>query len=213
DVKNVFLKYFKDIPKVDLEMLLAGGRTKMPALDRGKLGASRASAVGFGAWKIISDFQRIAEGFLLHNPLALYGPLSVILGYGYKQYAGYQWTRKTYASRLTESLYYQNLDSNAGVLNRLVDEGEEQDCREAILAYFHLWRNAPLEGWAQAQLDDYIELDLEKKLNLKVDFEVDDAIAKLERLKLVRRNGDRYLAVPVAEAMRTVDEIWDNIFP
>src|SRR5262249_18205027 len=53
DVKNVFLKYFKDIPKVDLEMLLPGGRTKMPALDRGKLGASLASAVGFGAWKII----------------------------------------------------------------------------------------------------------------------------------------------------------------
>ena len=70
DTKNVILKYFKDIPKVDLEMLLPGGRPKMPALDRGKLGASMA-AVGFWV-KIAGDFRN-SPRFFFNNPLALYG--------------------------------------------------------------------------------------------------------------------------------------------
>jgi Protein of unknown function (DUF3754) len=213
DTKNIMLKIFKDIPKVDLEMLIPGGRPKMPRFDRGKLGASFASAVGFIGWKIWNDFASIAESFMHRNPLALYGPVSLVLGYGYKQYAGYQWTKQQYSVRLTESLYYQNLDSNAGVLDRLLDEAEEQDCREAFLAYFHLWRDAPPEGWTPSQLDDYVEMELERIAQVKFDFEIDDALGKLERLQLVTKSGAAYRAVPIDEAMRRVDEIWDNIFP
>ena len=213
DTKNVILKIFKDIPTVDLEMLIPGGRPKMPRFDRGKLGASLASAVGFSAWKIWSDFGSIAESFVHRNPLALYGPASLVLGYGYKQYAGYRYTKRQYVSRLTESLYYQTLDSNAGVLDRLLDEAEEQDCREAFLAYFQLWRNAPPDGWSTEQLDDYVEMELERIAQIKFDFEVGDALAKLERLRLVTKDGDRYRAVPIDDAMRIIDEIWDNIFP
>jgi len=209
DVKNVMLKFFKDIPTVDLEMLVPGGRLKMPRLEKGKLGASLASAVGFGAWKVISDFSALS----VTNPVTLFGPVSVLLGYGYKQYASYSYTRQQYASRLTESLYYQNLDSNAGVLNRLLDEAEEQDCREGFLAYFHLWRHASADGWTSQQLDDYIEMDLERTLNLKVDFEIDDALDKLEKLNLIERSGDRCRAIPIDDALRRIDEVWDNLFP
>ncbi|MCX7700791.1 MAG: TMEM143 family protein [Gemmataceae bacterium] len=217
DTNNVFLNLFKDIPTVDVEMLFPGGRLKMPSWEKSKLGASMASAVGFGAWKIYSDFAHLITGaatFLQQNPLSLYGPLSIVLGYGYKQYYAYQVTRRQYAHRLTESLYYQSLDSNAGVLSRLLDEAEEQECREVFLAYFHLWRDAPEEGWTAEQLDDFIEIDLERTLKLKVDFEIADALAKLERLQLVEsRDSDRFVAVPIDEAMRRIDEVWDNIFP
>jgi len=212
DTRSIFLKLFKDIPKVDLEMLLPGGRPKMPALDRGKLGASLASAVGFSVWKLAHDFGSLTNLFLQKNPLALYGPISIILGYGYKQWAGYHYQKKTYTTRLTESLYYQNLDSNSGVFTRLLDEAEEQDCREALLAYFYLWRYGNDAGWTADQLDDYTEIDLEHKINLKFDFEVDDALSKLERLNIVVRNGDRYVAVPMQQALARIDEIWDNIF-
>ena len=33
DTRNVFIKLFKDVPQMDIEMLLPGGRIKMPALD------------------------------------------------------------------------------------------------------------------------------------------------------------------------------------
>lgn len=213
DTRSVFVKLFKDIPKVDMEMLLPGGRPKMAALDRGKLGASLASAIGFASWKIIQDFGTLGQAFLTRNPLALYGPISLVLGYGYKQWAGYQYQKKHYTTRLAESLYYQNLDSNAGVLTRLLDEAEEQDCREALLAYFYLWRYGNDNGWTADQLDDYAEIDLEHKINLKFDFEVDDALAKLEKLHLVRKIDDRYVAIPIQQALATIDEVWDNIFP
>src|SRR5437868_3174186 len=54
----------------------------------------------------------------------------------------------------TRSLYFQTLDSNAGVLMRLLDEAEEQECRETLLAYFCLWKYAPAQGWTAAHLDD-----------------------------------------------------------
>ena len=75
-------------------------------------------------------------------PTPMPGNYNGLGGYGYKQYAGYQITKQTYSKMLTESLYYQNLDNNAGVFHRLLDAAEEQECREAVLAYFFLWRFA-----------------------------------------------------------------------
>ena len=45
-------------------------------------------------------------------------------------------TKRRYMLNMTQSLYYQNLDNNAGVLLRLLEEGEQQEACEAILAYF-----------------------------------------------------------------------------
>lgn len=74
--------------------------------------------------------------FGLYSILTLVG----IIGYGVRSFYGYLNTKQKYQLNLTESLYYQNLDNNAGVLFRLLDEAEEQEAREAMLAYFFLWR-------------------------------------------------------------------------
>ena len=143
------------------------------------------------------------------------GPLRPALalgGYAYKQWYGYQFARTTYGLQLTQSLYYQNLDNNAGVLNHLLDEAEEQECREAILAYYYLWRYAGETGWTARDLDDYVEMDLERIADLKVDFEIADAIDKLEKLRVVEKVGDRYRAHPLAKALEMLDYTWDNYF-
>src|SRR5205823_1453688 len=115
--------------------------------------------------------------------------------------------------QLTQSLYYLNLDNNAGVLTQLLDEAEEQECREAFLAYYCLWRFASGPGWTAPALDDYVEMDLERLAEIKVDFEIEDALAKLERLQLVVKTGDRYAAVPIEQALERLDYTWDNYFP
>jgi hypothetical protein len=209
DTRSVFLKLFKDIPQMDIEMLLPGGRIKMPALDRWKLGGTVASSVGYVLWKLtemplVSLVSALASGALW----SLYTPVSLVLGYGYKTWYSFQSSRQTYTLQLTQSLYYQNLDSNGGVMFRLLDEAEEQDTREVLLAYFFLWRYAGERGWTAAELDDYIELDLEKRLNLKVDFEIPDAIDKLERGGIVEKVGDRYRAVPIEVAQDRLDALW-----
>jgi hypothetical protein len=227
DTDGVFLKMFKDIPKLDLEMTLPGTQIQMPLMQRLKLGGSAVGTLGYGVvslfGKLMIAVKAVVAAVLAFTysaaavtfsafEFALLAPFGVLGGYAYKQYAGYQITRQTYAKRLTESLYYQNLDNNAGVMTQVLDEAEEQECRETILAYFYLWKHAPREGWTAEQLDDYVEMELEGKVGLKVDFEIDDALAKLEKLNIVQKRGDRYFAVGLDKALEMLDYRWDNYF-
>ncbi|MCI0459564.1 MAG: DUF3754 domain-containing protein [Gemmataceae bacterium] len=205
---NVYLKLFKDMPKADIEMLLPGARLQMPGLTKLKLGGSLFGSLGYLLYTILADITRL----LAMGMMAFYGPLMALAGYGYKQWYGYQFAKTTYGLQLTQSLYYQNLDNNAGVMTHLLDEAEDQECREAILGYYYLWRYAGEQGWAAKDLDDYVEMDLERLAKLKVDFEIEDALAKLERLGVVEKVGDRYRAVPLAKALETLDYAWDNYF-
>jgi hypothetical protein len=217
---GVFLKTFKDIPKLDLEMILPGTKLQMPLFTRMKLGGSAVGTIGFGLYKVgataVVAAQQLARGIaeltISTAQFALLAPFSLLFGYAYKQYAGYQITKQTYSKMLTESLYFQNLDNNAGVLTQLLDEAEEQECRETMLAYFYLWKYAPAEGWTSGQIDDYVEMELEGKLGLKVDFEIDDALEKLEKLNIVTKTGDRYHAVGLDKALEMLDYRWDNYF-
>ena len=84
-------------------------------------------------------------------------PGALVLGYGYKTWYSFQVSQQTYTLQLTQSLYYQNLDNNSGVMFRLLDEAEEQETREILLAYFYLWRYAGDEGWTVSQLNDAVE--------------------------------------------------------
>ncbi|HEX4607467.1 MAG TPA: hypothetical protein VH092_04605, partial [Urbifossiella sp.] len=99
---------------------------------------------------------------------------------------------------------------NAGVMYKLLDEAEEQETRETLLSYFYLWRYAGDRGWTAAELDDYVELDLERRLNMEVDFEIEDALAKLERAGIVEKTGDRYRAVPLEAAQDLLDRLWQQ---
>jgi Protein of unknown function (DUF3754) len=208
DTSHVFLKIFKDIPKADLEMLLPGARMCMPRGARWKLGGSFFGGLGYIVYKILSEIA----GVLALGVAAFWAPLAAIFGYGYRQWYGYQVAKQTYSLLLTQSLYYQNLDSNGGVIHHLLDEAEEQECREAILAYYYLWRYAGERGWSAANLDDYVELDLERLANLKVDFEIDDALDKLEKLNVVEKVESRYRAHPIEKALEMLDWTWDNYF-
>jgi Protein of unknown function (DUF3754) len=204
DTEHVFLKMFKDIPQVDLEMLLPGTKLKMPRLARGKLGASLLSAIAWVGYKL-SEIPLMA--FLRGDFLTLYGPIALVAGYGYRTWSGFQTTKQAYTLALTQSLYYQNLDNNAGVLYRLLDEAEEQECREVLLSYFYLWRYAGEGGWTADQLDDYIEQDLERQANVSVDFEIEDGLGKLERLGLVEKTDGRYRVPPVERAIELMDRL------
>jgi hypothetical protein len=64
----------------------------------------------------------------------------------------------------------------------------------------------------QAQLDEHIETWLRDTFAVDVDFEVDDALAKLDRLKLLRRDGARLSVPPPEAALARLDYVWDNYF-
>jgi Protein of unknown function (DUF3754) len=157
-------------------------------------------------WKVIS-------GLMLANSLALLGLAGGTISFGLRSFRGYLQTKERYQLSLTESLYYKNLDNNAGVLMRLIDEAEEQENREALLAYFFLRRDVAPTGLTAEQLDRRIEAFLERQLGRAIDFEVGDALAKLIRWRLVEKlPHDKLRALPFEAALTTLDSAWDQIF-
>jgi len=209
---GVYLQLFKNIPKSDIIMLLPGARVRMTRMDKGKVGLPFLSGIATALYNIADDIIKFVAGMAANPSPLFWGIATGAIGYGTKSYYSYVGTRQRYNLNLTQVLYFQNLDTNAGVMQRTIDEAEEQECREAILGYYYLWRFAGEKGWTSRDLDDYVELDLERLAKLHVDFEIGDALQKLERMRLVEKTGDRYRAVPLARALELLDEAWDNSF-
>ncbi|MCA9121151.1 MAG: DUF3754 domain-containing protein [Planctomycetaceae bacterium] len=203
DTRAIYLKLFKNIPKQDIDMLLPCGNFQMSWLDHGKVivptmsGFLMAVAKGFTA----------AIGALFHGfwgVIAFLGFVGGTAGYGVKSFLGYLRTKDKYQLNLTRHLYYQNLDNNAGVMFRILDEAEEQECREVILAYELLRREANQDGWSESELDTAAEAFLQGILGFQVDFEVADALDKLKRLRYATVDAQKmWRAVPLDSAIAT----------
>ncbi len=96
------------------------------------------------------------------------------------------------------------------MLDLLVGAGEDQDAKEAMLAYAVLRReNRPL---AKAEIDNFAEAILRERFGLDVNFEINDAMTKLQRLGLVALQCEGYTAIAPDEALRRLDAAWDNLF-
>jgi hypothetical protein len=204
DTEDVHVKLFKDIPRMDLEMLLPGTQVKMSFVDRTKIVLPTLSGLSLTLWKLLTGAV-VAATSGMYSGLTLCGLVGGSIGYGLRSFHGYLQTKQRYQLSLTESLYYQNLDNNAGVLMRLLDEAEEQEHREALLAWFFLWRTAPAAGLSPPELDSRIEEFLVRALGRPVDFEVDDALVKLVRFGLVEEMPQAKLrALAPAEAIRAL---------
>jgi hypothetical protein len=209
DTDDIFIKLFKEIPKMDVEMLLPGARMVMPGFTRLKMGGSLISGLAYLVYTVVK--QVILAGVVL-SVYVFWGPLLALMGYGYRQWYGYQTTKNAFALQLTQSLYYQTLGNNLGVIQHLLDEAEEQECREAVLAYHELLKNAPPEGLTSEEIDAAVESLLRERAGVEADFEVSDALAKLRRLRLVEEQEGRYRAVTLDEALVRLDEAWDGYF-
>jgi Protein of unknown function (DUF3754) len=215
DVNRIYFKVFKEVPKTDVDMQLPGGRPRMTKLDKALILYPLLLGLGLLLYHVFT--QIFTQDLSRFDVTALASVASLSLaagfcGYAYKALHTYQVKRQAYVLQLVRSLYFKALDSNSGALMRLFDEAEEQECRETYLGYFCLWLFAPPQGWTAPQLDDYIELYLEGAAGLKVDFEIGDALAKLERMRIVRKDGDNYHAVPLEKALEMLDWTWDNYF-
>lgn len=211
DTNTVHIKLFKDIPKFDLEMLLPGTQVNMSLFDRVKLGVSLSTGIGMTGYKMAGPLLGLLAGAT--STTAMLGIAGGAVGYSVRSFYGYLQTKQKYMLTLAQNLYFLNLDNNAGVFFRLLDEAEEQECREALLSYYLLASQAGPDGWTIEELDAAAEAWLEQQFKVKVDFEADDAVAKLRRFQLLESNeSDRLRAVPAAEALRRMDKVWDEVF-
>jgi hypothetical protein len=84
-------------------------------------------------------------------------------------------------------MYDKQLDSGRGTLLHLCDDVIQQEVKEVILAYFILMTQGKA---TEEDLDRRCEQLLATKFNEKCDFEVDDAISKLEKLEIVSKDSE-----------------------
>lgn len=222
---TALLKLFQDVPCADIEMLLPNAEVRMRPKDHLLLAVPAAlGGIGvvlkFAATLAMVWFVLLAWFGLSERPRNTAEETAALVGFGLALVAigGFAWrqlnnvkNRKLrFMKELADSLYYKSLDNNAGVFNRVLDEAEEEDAKEALLAYFFLHRTS--QPVSEAELDTRIETWFRDTVKIEVDFEIDDALEKLARFKLAIKEGERWRAVPLTEAKRVLDERWDNKF-
>jgi len=217
---STLLKLFQNVPKADLEMLFPNTRVRMRVVDKlligipavvsggivltTKLGASLVLLGSlFGFWLGLSsqpvELNKTALMVLLAGLVALGG-------YLWKQFNNFKNRKIRFMQTLTQNLYFKNLDNNAGVFYRLANDAEEEECKEAILAYYFLLTSD--QPVSKAELDRTVEQWLATNWNCAIDFEIDDALKKLQMLKLVQNNNGKLTAIPLMQGIQTLDQRW-----
>ena len=196
---SIHIKTFRDIPMADLEVVFPEKRISMKPLDLAKLLITGAIGLSVAFAKLIVAI----------NPVLAIVGLTTVAGYASRIFFGFKASKDRYNHLVTNSLYHKSLDNDMGVIFYLMDSLEEQELKETVLGYYILWREGDK---TQAELDARCEELLYEQFGLQTDFEISDALAKLERDDLVLRVGDEFRARPLSEALQRLDGKWDGFF-
>jgi hypothetical protein len=210
DTRAIVLKLFKDIPQDDVETLLPGASVTIGPFEQAQIVVPTLSGIALTFFKLLKGAALVAFAGI-YGLLAFLGLVSGVIGYGIRSFYSYLRTREKHQLCLTRHLYFQNLDNNAGVIYHLLAEAEEQDFREAILAWWLLWRGGMNDATPE-QIDAAAEQWLARRGGLKADFEIGDALEKLQRLQIAHESAGRWRAVAIEEALAALDRAWDEQF-
>jgi uncharacterized protein DUF3754 len=218
---SVLIKYFRNIASSDLNALFPNVQVVMSLWDKLFLGVP---AIAGGIPILLNLASTVTVLFLvigfylgvsaaveddqLKGAFAAMSGLVALGGFIGRQWMKYQRQSLMYQKQLTDNIYFRNVNNNAGIFDYIIGAAEEQECKEAFLAYYFL-QQGPL---TQSELDRRIESWLKETFDLAVDFEVDDALGKLDRLGLLRRDGERISVPPPEDALARLDTVWDNYF-
>jgi hypothetical protein len=221
---STIIKLFQNVPKADLEMLFPNSEVRMKTIDKIIIGIPAAvSGIAVVATKLGASILLIASiiAFWLglkekevviqqQHLVALAVGLAALGGFMFKQINKFKNRKIKFMKALAESLYFKNLDNNAGVFHHLIDAAEEEEFKEAVLAYYFLLTED--RDLTKAHLDAAVESWFETKHNCRINFEIADALQKLERFRLVDQDGDIIRCKSLDHAKRQLDSIWDNYF-
>lgn len=112
--------------------------------------------------------------------------LSTVIGYCAKIYFTFQQNLVAYQNLITQSMYDKQLDSGRGTLLHLCDDVIQQEVKEVIIAYYILME----QGKATLKdLDMWCEELIKTEFNANCNFEVEDAVQKLVKLKIVAQDS------------------------
>ena len=230
---HVSLKQFQNVPRADIEMLLPSAQVKFRLIDSLLIGVPAfvsgivvlatkllptlgLIALLFGAWAGLREDQPDLDQAAL---VVLFGGALTLGGFSFRQVTKLKNRKVDYLKTLTENLYLRTLADGPGVFHTLLATAEEQEVGEVLLAYRMLLAHP--EGLTTAELDVAVETYLRETCHTDIDFEVDDALGKLDRLAVISRQVDRrfgrtaqtqIVPYPLSHSLAVLDQRWDDLF-
>ncbi|XP_008797121.2 uncharacterized protein LOC103712386 [Phoenix dactylifera] len=175
--RGIFLKHFKNIPLADMEIVLPEKiNPGLTPMDWVKFLVSAA----LGLATLVSSLQMPKADIWVVIAI-----LSALIGYCSKVYFTFQQNIRAYQNLIMQAVYDKQLDSGRGTLLHLCDDVIQQEVKEVIISYFILME----QGKATIQeLDQRCEQLIKDKFGVECNFDVEDAVQKLEKLGIVARD-------------------------
>jgi len=218
----VLFKYFRHIARGDLEALFPNVRVVMSLFDRFALGVPAIVggvpillklASTMTVLFVVAGFYLGLSGTIHDNDteqaLAALSGLFALGAFVFRQWGNFHRQSLIHQKQLTDNIYYRNVNNNSGIFNYIIGEAEEQDWKEALLAYYGLLTaTAPL---ARAALGARIEELLARAFGVRIAFEVDGALARLKDLDLLCETGGCFSAPPLADALARLEMDWTRL--
>jgi hypothetical protein len=219
----VLFKYFRHIARADLKALFPNVRVMMSLSDHLTLGVP---AVVGGIPILIKLASTVTVLFLVagfylgltgtigdndtEQALAALSGLFALGAFMLRQWGNFHRQSLIHQKQLTDNIYYRNVNNNSGIFNYIIGEAEEQDWKEALLAYYGLLTaQAPLTREA---LGARVAELLARVFGVSTSFEIDDALARLKRLDLLGETDGRFSVSPLADALVRLDKEWAEFF-
>jgi hypothetical protein len=220
---SMLLKYFHNVACGDLYALFPNPRVVMSNFDKAFLGVP---AVVGGIPILLKLYATISVLFLvlgiyiggtgsvadadMKTALAALMGIVALGGFVVRQWLKYQHKTLKYHMELTENIYFRNVNNNAGVFDYLIATAEDQECKEAVLAYHFIHKAEPAA--TAGEMAARIETWLVKSFGVNLDFKSAHALETLNRFGLLRRDGERLFVRPLEPAIAQLHQVWTNFF-
>lgn len=175
--RSIYIKQFDNIPMADMEIVLP--EKKNPSLT--PMDWVRFLMTGFtGLTALYGTLQKeISAAFAYTLLMACVGFLS-------KVYFTWQASIGKYRTAITLALYGKQLDSGRGTLLHLTSDVIDQEVKEIILGYFVLMTQGRS---TKKELDKKCEELMQEEFKESVEFDVDEAMAKLLKFGIINRDA------------------------
>ena len=201
---NIYMKLFKNIPRSDVEMIFPNTVVKFRMFDKVKLGVTSASGLGMG---VASAAGKLV--LLVTNPVLAAGAVVGLGAVVFRQAMSFVNTKQRYLVIMAQNLYFHSMADNRGVMVKLTDRAADEDVKEEMLLYSVLCKERARRSDLDS-IDKAIESYLKTTFGVDVDFDLDDALQRLEADGIVREEPDGYLyTMPPHEAAEHLDAKWD----
>ncbi|CAN6223426.1 unnamed protein product [Urochloa humidicola] len=205
------LKIYEKIPIPDLPVVFPHKKLSFRILDTVRLDI--ATLIGLLAYVVNYKFESLASSpsaFLLD--IVAISALFILV---FRVALGYKQTRDRYQLLVNKTLYEKTLASGFGSVYFLLDASEQQQYKEALLAYAMLLCRKKYQVSSRASIRDTCEEFMYEKFKAKIEMPIDKAMETLVRLGLVIElptyGGSSVIGLPCSEAYEILRSRWDSL--